>query len=168
MEAAASATSVVTLIEVTSVGLHWRPVRTFFRSVPDDGIDVFLCDGHHTRASHFISAEERAKVTKLDVNVARQFLAARANLRLILSHVTGICAEEIPIRIGKNGRPTVGHDPALDFNLSHSGGSILIAVSRRGRVGVDIQATDVDLPDGIEQLVLTRDERRTTTAALFR
>lgn len=69
------------------------------------------------------------------------FVTARAALRRLLSAETGIEAAAIELGIDPRGRPFLEapeHD-SLDFNLSHSGTLAAVAISRGGRVGVDVE-----------------------------
>ncbi len=48
------------------------------------------------------------------------------------------------IKTNENGRPYVDHLP--DFNLSHSGDSIVCAINTTGRIGVDVEKiSDIDM-----------------------
>ena len=61
-------------------------------------------------------------------------------LRRVLSHYLDEDPARIEFRIGSHGKPALA-DPETDlrFNLSHSGETALIAVSRGNEVGVDIE-----------------------------
>ena len=86
------------------------------------------------RAGRFVFERDRAA-----------FVTARAALRRLLSAETGIDAATLPLGIDTRGRPFLdasGHD-ALDFNLSHSGALAAVAISRGGRVGVDVEWHDL-------------------------
>ena len=75
---------------------------------------------------------------------SRRFVAARGLLRLLLAADTGEDPAALSLRAGPCGKPelaTRAADGPLRFNHSRSGGSALYAVSRRGRVGVDLEAS---------------------------
>ena len=59
-------------------------------------------------------------------------------LRLLLARSVGVTAAMQPFETGKTGKPRLPGGPA--FSISHSGERALIALSRQGEVGVDIEA----------------------------
>ena len=66
--------------------------------------------------------------------------AARWALRGVLSRYLDEDPAAIELRLGERGKPMLADpDPPLHFNLSHSGGLVLIAVCRDREVGVDVQ-----------------------------
>ncbi len=67
-----------------------------------------------------------------------QFLTARILLAELLHHYLGI--EKLPqIKTGKNGRPHFESPDLPDFNISHSGGYIMVALSQFCHIGIDIE-----------------------------
>jgi 4'-phosphopantetheinyl transferase len=70
----------------------------------------------------------------------RDFTVARASLRLLLARYLGDKARSFRFELVINGKPRLAGLPrGLEFNLSHSGRLALIAFSRSGRLGVDIE-----------------------------
>ena len=67
-------------------------------------------------------------------------------LRIVLSATLGLSAEELVFAREAKGRPFLRNDHAPDFNLTDTGGGTLIALCRRGRIGVDIERLDRDPP----------------------
>jgi 4'-phosphopantetheinyl transferase len=67
--------------------------------------------------------------------------ASRSALRQVLTHYTDEGSAAIELRIGAYGKPALA-DPAasLRFNLSHSAGMFLVALTRGHEVGVDIES----------------------------
>jgi 4'-phosphopantetheinyl transferase len=63
-------------------------------------------------------------------------------LRYALSPLVGIAPERLPFGREAKGRPFLRHGGAPDFNLSDTGGGTLLAITRAGRVGVDLERTD--------------------------
>lgn len=93
-----------------------------------------------------------------------RFIAARGALRTILARLSG-ARQPGELNLVRTPRGRLFLDPRagrsdLDFNLSHAGGFVLIAVCSRGRVGVDIEdagrALDIA---GVSRLVLTAEEQ---------
>jgi 4'-phosphopantetheinyl transferase len=95
----------------------------------------------HAADLAMLSPMERVRAERLTNSTVRaEFVTMRAALRRLLAAETGIDAPRIAIRTDENGRPTLdGHDPDLDFNLTHSGALGAIAIARGGRVGIDIE-----------------------------
>lgn len=86
------------------------------------------------------SERERAARFKMD-RIRNQFIAARAQLRIVLGRYLDAAPTEVPIVYEPNGKPHL--DPCLDcdlhFNLSHSETLAVFAVTRHGKVGVDVE-----------------------------
>ncbi|MCB4769619.1 4'-phosphopantetheinyl transferase superfamily protein [Ancylobacter sp. Lp-2] len=131
-------------IQRTDFGQPWKPAtpETLRRLDPgevrlwlvesgphEDPEDVALLDpGENRRAEAFRTRPLRAA-----------YVTAHAALRRVLAAELGLPPADLAFSIGRWGRPGLdGGD--LDFNLSHSGNLALIAVSRGGPVGVDIEA----------------------------
>jgi len=72
---------------------------------------------------------------------AGAFLVTRAVLRTVLGHLLNRPSSEIELSTSGRGKPALaqGTAPALHFNTSHSRTHALIALSRIGDVGVDIE-----------------------------
>lgn len=93
-----------------------------------------------------LSAEERARASACVALEARaRFTASRSALRRILSAYLRIAPAAVPICYPVNGKPHVAC-PGPDFNLSHSGDRMLVAVCAAARVGVDLEGPR-KLPD---------------------
>jgi 4'-phosphopantetheinyl transferase len=60
-------------------------------------------------------------------------------LRAVLAPQVGLPKEALAFGREEKGRPFLRHDGAPDFNLSDTHGGTLIALCRRGRIGVDLE-----------------------------
>lgn len=92
-------------------------------------------------AALLIEAErERAARFKME-RIRNQFIAARVQLRIILGRYLDAAPCEVPIAYEVNGKPFLAakQDCGLHFNVSHSETLAVFAVTRCGRVGVDIE-----------------------------
>ena len=98
------------------------------RLAPETADAQTLSPDEKLRAGRFLGADKRI-----------QFVAARAQLRKILSRYLDIAPEAVAFEIGEHGKPRLSHAPGLEFNLSHSGDAGLVGVSRGIRIGVDIE-----------------------------
>jgi len=90
---------------------------------------ALLSDDERARASRFIPETSR-----------RQFIAAHGQMRQVLGALLHQDPTGLRFTAGAHGKPSlVGGE--LHFNLSHSGGLALLAVTRDQETGVDIEAT---------------------------
>jgi 4'-phosphopantetheinyl transferase len=85
--------------------------------------------------------DERRRVAALrSPRLRRQFIAAHGAVRVIVGGCLAAPPEQIRWRRGEHGKPELaGAWTGRQVNLSHSGGLVLVAVSERRPVGVDIQ-----------------------------
>lgn len=92
---------------------------------------------------HALSPDEQERALRFRVPRARrQFVSARAWLRLILARYTNMQPSEVEITYGQYGKPQLGPAPepaSLRFNVSHSGDFAIIAVAQQREVGVDVE-----------------------------
>ncbi|MFM0322495.1 4'-phosphopantetheinyl transferase family protein [Caballeronia glebae] len=92
-----------------------------------------------------MNAGERARAARFLRHAdAARFGAVRCALRYLLAVETGDDPARLVLEAGEQGRPFLAHPDAPDFNVSHSGDYGLIAVSRKRRVGVDIEEARAD------------------------
>lgn len=85
-----------------------------------------------------LSSEEIIRAEAIaDPVVRREYVAAQGGLRMILGIYTGCRPEELVFRRRALGKPFI--DGAPEFNLTHSAGQILVAVSA-GEVGIDVES----------------------------
>ena len=94
-----------------------------------------------------ITPEERQRVQAFRFEKhQRQCLAARALLRTVLSHHAPVAPDSWRFEAGRNGKPFIASPaglPALHFNLAHTQGLVVCAVSHgHARLGVDVEAFD--------------------------
>jgi 4'-phosphopantetheinyl transferase len=79
----------------------------------------------------------------------RRFVVARGALRQTLSGYLGVPPREIAFSYNVNGKPRLADESAgrgLAFNVAHSDELALLAITRTGEVGVDVEHVR-DLPD---------------------
>lgn len=105
-----------------------------------------------------LSDDERARARRLVKPLdAAHFIAGRAGLRQILGAATGVPANAVVFSHSPFGKPLLGDHRALHFNLSHSHGLAVVAISRQGPVGIDLEHVR-PLMDGIEEEFLGASE----------
>lgn len=87
-----------------------------------------------------LSDAERARAERFKIHGdVDRFVTGRGALRHILAGLTGTGARSLVFEEGSGRKPALIGHPYLQFNLSHSGDFVLIAVGREP-LGVDIEA----------------------------
>lgn len=127
-----------------------------------DQVIIHLIDPSKVREAHaYLTAEETERATRFrSKKDSNHWAACRAGLRQILAKVCGIPPKEVPIAVGPNGKPLLGHPFAhLHFNLSHCSDLALVAIASTP-VGIDIERSD-RAPDllGCEETFCHPDEQ---------
>lgn len=94
-----------------------------------------------------LSPDERDRADLFHFEVdRRRSIIGRGCLRLLLSRTLGSPPETLEIKYDDFGKPCLsGEHSALQFNVSHSGDLILIAIARNRAVGVDVEKIRTDL-----------------------
>jgi 4'-phosphopantetheinyl transferase len=133
--------------------LHWPAAPATPSLAPNDVHVVALAlDNADDAARHLLAAldpSERARGDRFRFARDRdRFLVGRAVLRGLLARYTGVAAAHIALIEGPRGKPVLaaGIDATLHFNVSHAGGLALLAVTRLGALGVDVEVV-APLPD---------------------
>lgn len=89
-----------------------------------------------------LSAAERARAAQFFTDALRnRWLHAHVAMRRILARALGVAPEAIVYGAGASGKPFVAspaHD-GLEFNFSDSGDLAVLAVTRAGPVGADVE-----------------------------
>ena len=116
-------------------------------TVPTVVVDVWRVD---LDGDHDASVLERAELDrgarKRDERTRARFLASRAWLRVILAGYLDIEPAQVRYEVAGRGKPFVAGGGDVCFSVSRSADVALVAVSRRGDVGVDVERIrgDVD------------------------
>lgn len=115
------------------------------RSLASDEVHVGICsldEPQGARRLDCLSVDEKARAQRFHATRDRdRFVAGRVWLRHVLSQYTGVRADRIGFEFGPQGKPRLpGAAQTLQFNLSHSGGVALLALSLGRSVGADIEA----------------------------
>lgn len=125
---------------------HVRPHRSL------EALFVDLTRAHDAldaveRATPRLSDDQRTRfddMTRRGNKDAALWRTAHIALRIALERFAGIGIREVAYVIDPGGRPRLaaadGLMPCPHFNLSHTGGYALIAVSHAGPVGIDLEA----------------------------
>jgi len=90
-----------------------------------------LGDDERSRAQRFVFDRDR-----------NSFIAARGILRDLLGRYSGCNPSEIEFVYGPNGKPALAHRTSaslVSFNLSHSHGIAVVAVTQKNEIGIDVE-----------------------------
>jgi 4'-phosphopantetheinyl transferase len=96
------------------------------------------------RCAQTLSRSEQARADRfVHESNRRDFIVAHGVLRLLLARYTEEPADKLAFCSGPNGKPALArsaaHGSALSFNMTHSHGRALIAVSDGREVGIDLE-----------------------------
>ncbi|MGG6238509.1 4'-phosphopantetheinyl transferase family protein [Nodosilinea sp. AN01ver1] len=114
--------------------------------IPTDTVETPVLESFQNA----LSADEQAQLQQRRLPAARRsFVVSRGCLRHLLSRYTGQAPSVLRFNYGPRGKPELGSSrhavapacPVPTFNLSHSGGWLLVGVS----VAPEIKAIGVDL-----------------------
>ncbi|MCI4664762.1 MAG: 4'-phosphopantetheinyl transferase superfamily protein [Neomegalonema sp.] len=136
----------------------------------DDAIelDLWLWPLRVSRAPDpvLLSPEENERARRFRTEALQaQYILCRSRVRRVLGRYLGVRAEDVPLRVGANGKPEL-KGAELSFNLSHSADLAALAVARAGgvRVGVDIEAIR-PVRENVSELAFSPAERQELGAA---
>lgn len=94
-----------------------------------------------------LSIDEQQRATRFHFERdRRRFIVGRGLLRAILARYAQIEAGQVRFTYGQRGKPALAEacgGEMLKFNVSHSNGHILCAVTNRREIGVDIEHVHV-------------------------
>ena len=112
--------------------------------LPEKAVHVWLVECESVRAAvePWLRPVERRRAQEFnDAASGLRYAAVRGALRAVLARYEGAAAAGIRIRCEPGGKPRLkaAGDTAPEFNVSHSGAYGLVALSRGGPVGVDIE-----------------------------
>jgi 4'-phosphopantetheinyl transferase len=133
-------------------GTVWHSPRGIY-VLPPDEVHVWRARleqvrGYLASLVHLLSPEERERADGFHFEPdRRRCILARGLLRLLLGHCLGRPANQLQFEYNEFGKPVLagGLQPSVQFNLSHSGDFVLIAISRGRALGVDIERMRVDV-----------------------
>ena len=148
-----------------------RHVLAECMTAPLEAADLSLCrldlddDIALDEALALLSAAERDRAGRFQFARDRdRFVRGRGYLRRTLARATGINAAALVLETGEHGKPRLRPLPGRatpHFNLSHSGGLAVLAVSEEGPLGIDIEFRDRRLdPARLSSTVLVASERQ--------
>lgn len=124
------------LIVTTPLDVSGTGWQTYSAGLPDE-------EKEHTRRYHYNADRLR-------------FAKCRCLLRRIIAAWKGIQPMQVAFRLGKYGKPFLGHSGGLQFNISHTHGSAIFAFCHESEIGIDIEHIERDADfDGVALKVFT-------------
>jgi 4'-phosphopantetheinyl transferase len=139
-----------------------RGIVTF--AAPAPGVRLWRCDlaDGARLATYFarLSTAERMRAHRFGNPALRdRYVLGRGALRAILGALLELPPHAVPIVRGRRGRPQLDFGD-LDFNVSHTGTTALVAVVSGARVGVDLERRERLInSEGIARKFLSAGER---------
>jgi 4'-phosphopantetheinyl transferase len=103
--------------------------------------DVLQDEARRERAARWLSPADKVRHERYRFQGDRDmFLVGRVMARALVGEALGVKPKDWEWREGPRGRPEIGDSTALvSFNIAHSAGLVVCAVSRGGTVGVDVE-----------------------------
>ena len=141
-------------------------VATAGCAAPDVRVHVFRLDSADAatrqRAFQSLDAAERTRCQRFVFEMdAVRYACSRHALRQVLATHLDVAPSQLAFAAGSHGRPYLVDAPAaVDFNLSHSGDWIAIAIATTALVGIDIEMRERLNGTDLAGLVLGAAERR--------
>ncbi|MDH4360838.1 MAG: 4'-phosphopantetheinyl transferase superfamily protein [Nitrospirota bacterium] len=130
---------------------HWAsPSQDLFLSLSPGVVHVWRAhlEDSPLQASRYLpylAADERARAERFRVpHPQYQFVSSRGILRRLLSHYVGVPAANLRFETNPQGKPALA-DPSslpLQFNVSHTSGVALLAITVEHAVGIDVEKID--------------------------
>ncbi len=106
----------------------------------DETVVVRIALDRDTGDPNVLNSAEHARWQRMrSPTKQREFLVGRTAIRRAIGALTATAPAAIEVAYGAQGKPYVKGDTRLHFNLSHSGDLALLALSRRGPIGIDIE-----------------------------
>jgi medium-chain acyl-[acyl-carrier-protein] hydrolase len=97
------------------------------------------------RLYSFLSGDERERARRFyRPGPRREYVVSQGALRVILGDALGQAPERLQFGVGPHGKPFLQGEE-LSFNLAHSGDLALVALTREGPVGIDVERVRANL-----------------------
>jgi len=102
--------------------------------------DLAVSEHSFEELFQLLDAGERDRAARFKVpDPRRQFVISRAFLRIVLGRYLQLDPACLSFRVTEHGKPELSTGSDLRFNLSHTEGAAVVAVTRARRVGVDVE-----------------------------
>lgn len=117
-------------------GLQWQALRLHDEAARLDLHWQRLDAAERDRAARFFRKVDRAR-----------FVVGRSTARALLAQRLGVEPTALALHGNAWGKPALLGAPGVHFNVSHSGGWVLVAVDDAGPLGVDVEAVRPELAE---------------------
>ena len=105
-------------------------------------------------AAAMLSVPERKRASRFHFDAdVRRFVLGRVGIRRLLAEIGGLAPDGLHIAVDGLGKPACPQLPTWSFSLSHSGDFVLIGLSPRHPIGVDVEAHAVPFPADLALLL---------------
>lgn len=134
------------------VALLWSPPPAQLTLTSDQVhvwcLDLMQSEATVTQLYELLSADEQQRAQRFRFPKDQQaYTVARGGLRILLSRYLQCPAADLRFTYGAYGKPAIAHPvTSLEFNVSHSQGLALYAITRDRTVGIDLEYIRTDFP----------------------
>jgi 4'-phosphopantetheinyl transferase len=102
--------------------------------------DLAVSERQFEELFRLLDHSERDRAARFKVEEPRrQYVISRALLRTVLGRYLPAEPERIRFCLGEHGKPELESPSDLRFNLSHTEGAVVVALTRAGQVGIDVE-----------------------------
>lgn len=129
---------------------QWRPLPQDYQ-LPEGEVHVVrimlaAAAPYLVRLRTILSDEERTRADRFYFEVDRsRFTIGRALSRLLLGHCLGLPFDRLAFGKSGHGKPYLQGESGINFNVSHSGEVVLLALARGRELGVDVERIRPDM-----------------------
>ena len=103
-------------------------------------------------ANQILNTEEKERANRFYFDRhKRRFATSRAAVRIILARYLNVSPEQLEFTYNPQGKPAVINSQKLQFNLSHTEDTALLAVGKNYPLGVDIERYSARPYEGIAE-----------------
>jgi len=132
--------------------VHPPPIQP--QTATDPEVDVWLISCEPSKKVHpsaeLLSPEERERADRFHRELdGNRFRVTHTVMRMILAQYLNVGPQELSFSAEMGVKPELASEfrsTGIHFNLSHSSGLALLAVSRGARVGVDLERLNPEFP----------------------
>jgi 4'-phosphopantetheinyl transferase len=108
----------------------------------------------------WLSNTERARADRFRQAADKErYIIAHALKRYCLSRLLVTDPQALTFSQNEKGKPYCTHPTSPWFNLSHSGNWVVLGLSSQGTIGVDVEAINRDISEGVTRYALTEQQR---------
>ncbi|WP_346779739.1 4'-phosphopantetheinyl transferase superfamily protein [Streptomyces sp. S3(2020)] len=131
-------------IAVTSGGADWSRLRADLRRHGTALVHGRLADwrlppGEESLLREVLGRDLPSYLSLGDVELRARYAASRRLLKSAAAAALGVRPAELELTYGPTGRPSLRGFDQIDISLSHTGDLLLVGLTSRGLIGVDVE-----------------------------